>query len=178
MVASVSWDAIGAIAELLGASAVLVTLLYLSWQVRNSREELQFSIRQNRSAIVRDFVMELARDDDLRRILTKARTANGDEFPDGVKILIEVCELSHDDAAKLNSYFLAQWLYRVTTLNNIDDLASSERASFEQQLHRNYTWGIESVWFNTLRESFGDRVDDLPIFAYVNKLIAERGAAT
>jgi hypothetical protein len=174
----VNWDAIGAIAELLGASAVLVTLLYLSWQIRNSREELRFSIRQNRSAILREFVMETSRDDDLRRILVEAQIANGDELPTGVEILMKVCGLSHDDASKLNSYFLAQWLYRITTLNNIEDLNGSERASFEQQLHRNYTLGIESVWFNALRGTFKKQVDDLPIFAYVDKLIIERGSAS
>ena len=42
-----NWDAIGAIAELLGAVGVIASLVYLATQIRQSREQMA----QNTSAI-------------------------------------------------------------------------------------------------------------------------------
>ena len=38
-----TWDAVGAIAELLGALGVILTLLYLSWQIENNSKQLEGS---------------------------------------------------------------------------------------------------------------------------------------
>ena len=36
-----NWDAAGVIAEIIGAAAVVITLMYLSIQIRSAREETQ-----------------------------------------------------------------------------------------------------------------------------------------
>ena len=44
-----NWDAIGAIGQVLGSIAVLVTLGYLAIQVGHARREVQRSVSQNRT---------------------------------------------------------------------------------------------------------------------------------
>ncbi|MBV1907427.1 MAG: hypothetical protein KUG75_15245 [Pseudomonadales bacterium] len=43
------WDALGAIAEAIGATAVIVTLVYLSLQLRNQNEVAKAQIHQQRA---------------------------------------------------------------------------------------------------------------------------------
>lgn len=87
-----NWDALGAIAELVGALAVLITLIYLALQVRQNNRLMQAQHREtNRSAVVetydpvvrdRDFanLIEMTREDisnlapaDLRHVFEHTR---------------------------------------------------------------------------------------------------------
>jgi hypothetical protein len=45
-----NWDAIGAIAELLGAIGVIASLVYLATQIRQSREQMSQNTRALRAA--------------------------------------------------------------------------------------------------------------------------------
>jgi len=47
-----NWDAIGAIGQMLGSIAVLVTLIYLGVQLRHVRAETRRSMNQGRAAAV------------------------------------------------------------------------------------------------------------------------------
>ena len=42
-----NWDAIGAIAELLGAVGVIASLVYLATQIRHSREQTERNTRES-----------------------------------------------------------------------------------------------------------------------------------
>ena len=57
-----NWDAIGAIAEALSAIAVLLTLVYLSFQVRDTRKQLRLNSHQARTD--RNIKLHLARSGD------------------------------------------------------------------------------------------------------------------
>ena len=59
-----NWEAIGAIGDLLGGTAVLITLLYLALQVKDARNALKAQTAQNRTAIAIDLAKWLA---ELRR---------------------------------------------------------------------------------------------------------------
>ena len=61
-----NWEAIGAIGEILGALAVVATLVYLATQVRYAKATATDSNRLERASGVREMVMELARNDSLR----------------------------------------------------------------------------------------------------------------
>jgi hypothetical protein len=50
-----NWDAIGAIAELLGAVGVIASLIYLAKQIRHSGEQMQENTRAARSAAYQQF---------------------------------------------------------------------------------------------------------------------------
>ncbi|MBW2496899.1 MAG: hypothetical protein JRF61_06455 [Deltaproteobacteria bacterium] len=54
-----NWDAIGAIAELLGAIGVIASLVYLATQIRQSREQMIQNNRTTRSAAYQHFDQSL-----------------------------------------------------------------------------------------------------------------------
>ena len=58
-VAGLNWEAIGAVGEILGATGVIITLIYLAVQVRQNSHQIERNIESNRltaeDAIVRSF---------------------------------------------------------------------------------------------------------------------------
>ena len=54
-----NWDAIGAIAELLGAIGVIASLIYLATQIRQSREQMGENTRALRAGTYQDFNRQL-----------------------------------------------------------------------------------------------------------------------
>ena len=62
------WDAIGAIAELIGALAVVATLLYLAAQIRQNTTSIRAATFQNIIGSATAFNESLSRDPDLIRI--------------------------------------------------------------------------------------------------------------
>ena len=67
-----SWDALAAIAEALGAVAVLASLVYLATQVRQNTQMIKSSIRQQLTATSQDVIFKGI---DLAEVVAKA--ANG-----------------------------------------------------------------------------------------------------
>ena len=61
-----NWDALGAIAEIVGALAVVLTLVYLAFQVRYARTATLDQNRLTRSTAIRDIILATANNDDLR----------------------------------------------------------------------------------------------------------------
>jgi len=49
-----NWEAVGAVGDLLGGTAVLITLIYLALQVKDARNALKAQTAQNRTAIAID----------------------------------------------------------------------------------------------------------------------------
>ncbi len=60
-----NWDAIGAVGEIVGAAAVVVTLIYVAVQIRLARSVATDSNRLNRANGVRDATLELVSNDSL-----------------------------------------------------------------------------------------------------------------
>ncbi len=54
-----NWDAIGAIAELLGAIGVIASLVYLATQIRHSREQMRLNTRAMQAGSYQQFVQGL-----------------------------------------------------------------------------------------------------------------------
>lgn len=67
-----NWEAIGAIGELLGALAVVVTLVYLAAQIRHSTLSSQAATHQQAAQASSDILMRLA-DENLVTLTLKAR---------------------------------------------------------------------------------------------------------
>ena len=61
-----NWEAIGAIGELVGAAAVIVTLIYLASQVRYARNATLDQNRLTRSSAIREIILATANNDSLR----------------------------------------------------------------------------------------------------------------
>ncbi|MBW2498391.1 MAG: hypothetical protein JRF61_14050, partial [Deltaproteobacteria bacterium] len=62
-----NWDAIGAIAELLGAVGVIASLVYLATQIRQSRQQMQENTRALRAGTYQDFQRKV--DDAFNRLI-------------------------------------------------------------------------------------------------------------
>ncbi len=67
-----NWDAIGAIGEIVGALAVLVTLIYLAVQIRHAKKQIELNGIQERARFVVDVMMPVAADPSLASIMMKA----------------------------------------------------------------------------------------------------------
>ncbi|MGR8949725.1 MAG: hypothetical protein ACU84Q_16910 [Gammaproteobacteria bacterium] len=55
-----NWDAVGALAELLGAIAVIATLFYLAIQIRENSQMMRSTIREQRFASNQDLLLKFA----------------------------------------------------------------------------------------------------------------------
>ncbi len=58
-----SWEAIGAIAEVVGAIAVVVSLLYLAWQIRSSRRTDQIFAASATATATDDWLRQIVSDE-------------------------------------------------------------------------------------------------------------------
>ena len=63
-----NWEAIGAVAEFVGAIAVVITLIYLRSQLRQNTKALRSSSYASINQQEDDFLAEMARDPILARI--------------------------------------------------------------------------------------------------------------
>ncbi len=74
-----NWDAIGAIGEILGATAVLITLVYLATQVRRSNELAYFNGAKEIINQFNDLNRLVATDSTLRQVLMKTDELTAEE---------------------------------------------------------------------------------------------------
>jgi len=98
----VNWDAIGAIGEVVGAIAVVTTLIYLSTQVRQSNRMSQAESLRSIANSFTSIAMEVAKSSDLRRVWNR--------LPD----LQSIEELDPDEKVLLD--FLLRGIFNTTHL--------------------------------------------------------------
>lgn len=67
-----SWDAVGAIAETIGALAVLATLAYLALQIRQNTRSTDSAVLQGMWDNLQALQLALSQDPDLARLVIKA----------------------------------------------------------------------------------------------------------
>jgi hypothetical protein len=101
----VNWDAISAISESLGTFAVLGTLIYLTVQVKDSKSANADSNRIERAVGVREGLMALAQNDELRSSFDKA-TGMLNFYED----MASEFSISPDDAAR-SHYYTIYWFW-------------------------------------------------------------------
>lgn len=88
-----NWDAVGAVSELIGALAVVATLLYLAAQIRQNTTSVRAATFQTIMGAATAFNESLSRDADLLRVFTTGLTAYG--------------ELGREDAARFHFQILS-----------------------------------------------------------------------
>jgi hypothetical protein len=69
-----NWEAIGAIGEVVGASAVFVSLLYLALQIRASRRSEQIIVAAGATSAVNDWISQIVRDEVLYELYRRGLT--------------------------------------------------------------------------------------------------------
>ena len=69
-----NWGAIGAIGEVVGASAVFISLLYLALQIRNSRRSDQIAAAAGAATAVQNWIGQIVRDEMLYDLYRRGMT--------------------------------------------------------------------------------------------------------
>ena len=66
-----NWDALAAVAELVGALVVVVTLVYVATELRANTKAVRKSAAESALSIVLEFTGDMARDNEVSQLLTK-----------------------------------------------------------------------------------------------------------
>ena len=68
-----NWDAIGAVGEIIGAIAVVASLIYLATQIRQSRHESQAASRDSMAKLTTDILLRVAENSELASIFRRGQ---------------------------------------------------------------------------------------------------------
>jgi hypothetical protein len=158
----VNWDAIGAVGEILGASAVIVTLAYLAVQVSFAKKVAAETNRLNRSAGVGEALLATALNDDMRDSLMRTNGLESwyQEYADELGV-------SFDDAARadsMNVYWF--WLHWGQWSATNDDQGLAELTNLIRTMYSKqpilYSWIHSPMSGRTILEpQFVKFVDDV-----------------
>ena len=94
-----NWEAIGAVGEILGAIAVVLTLAYLAMQVRYAKKAATDATSLNRANGVQAMILATATNDNLRASVLKAQGPT-----DSVDKLSEQFGLTSEEAEQVDIY--------------------------------------------------------------------------
>ncbi len=163
------WNAIGAIGQILGTTAVFATLGYLAVQLRYVRADAQRSVRQSRTEVMSQQMMTLATNERLAGIEARANAAMGATENAFVSALVAQTGLTQDEALSLYWLYTAQWQVRGQMIVHMNDFTPEERAVFDRVFRTYYRVLPASrlwyeIWKTTLPDSSAAR--------YIDALIA------
>ncbi len=108
-----NWDAIGAIAELLGAIGVIASLVYLATQIRHSREQMSQNTRALRASAYQGVL-------DQRDALMLPLVQSGEIADLAMRGLTGRESLSEVDWVRFNVWF-------VTVMSNLENIHYQHR---------------------------------------------------
>jgi hypothetical protein len=87
------WDAIGAIGQVLGSLAVLVTLVYLAIQIRETRRAVIAQSHQSQANAVADLQIQIAVSEPIIQLLQKTVSVEGvDEISDSERLRLRLVQ--------------------------------------------------------------------------------------
>ena len=147
-----NWEAIGALGELLGSLAVLITLIYVAVQVRHTRAQLHVSIQQKRYDTFRELLLEMVRNNDLRQTYDKLGRAYSDDIQT-LDELTALAELSNEELTMFRNHQLAFWNYRIETIEQLENLTPTQRKEFEDGIRRVYGSSPARLWYERVRKN-------------------------
>ena len=149
-----SWEAIGAIGQMLGSIAVFVTLGYLAVQVGHARREMQRSISQSRSEGIRDMFMTRLSNERLTALNLRVQRAMGGLPLEFATALIAQTGVTEDDAYTLHWEQAAWWQGEVQTARYLNELTDAERIAWERNVRRAYSGNRHSaLWYEMMKDT-------------------------
>ncbi len=158
---------LGNIGEFVGSAAILVTLLYLSIQVRESRKQQAVASRQQREESIRAQQMGFAISSDLVEAVCKARDAVGEEPRGFTKSLVDR-GLSRSEAERVFSYMTAGIRIQASTFYTSADEEQRQQADHVGRLL--YGRGLGALFWDSYSKSMGDGLG--PFRAYLDELLS------
>lgn len=115
-----NWEAIGAVGEILGAGAVLVTLVYLAVQIRHVREQNQSNALDHIIESLNDFAGRVAGSDSLAEIMTRGRLSYS-SLSDDEKLRFDMIHYHYLN--NLESWYVQHHqIYGTTREQNIENI--------------------------------------------------------
>ena len=75
-----NWDAIGAIGEVAGAIAVVITLFYLAVQTKRNAAAISSESARAAETAMSEFNRELAKDPELLKVIVKSYESDGEDY--------------------------------------------------------------------------------------------------
>jgi len=140
-----SWDALAAIAEALGAVAVLASLVYLATQVRQNTQMIKSSIRQQLTATSQDVIFKGI---DLADVVAKA--AIGETLTAGEQIQLNQLHRAAlrglEDFAYQNRHGLldpSEWTARLESARDLMSMPQMRRNWLENR--QQYSENLQKV---------------------------------
>jgi len=136
---AVNWEEVGAIGQVLGSVAVLITLVYLSVQVAHARQETRRAIDNSLSSGVRDWTMTFATDERLNRLFVNANaTLTGGQIPPFITETARLTGMSVEDTAAVLWALQSQFEWLARTIAYIDELPDGRRDDVDRNLRMVY----------------------------------------
>ena len=108
-----NWEAIGAIGEIVGSLAVLLTLIYLSFQIKHARAESRSTFLQHRSDAARQLWAIESTSLELQQALATADQQLNREDPAVQRRLKELTNLSDAQVSMVTAHFSAHFFHRL-----------------------------------------------------------------
>ena len=153
---------LGALGEFVAALAVLVTLVYLTIQIRHTRKESGRAVLQSRAEMAIGTQMSSAASDGLSAAYARAAEAIG-EVPVGFTAELMKRGVSREDAMRLRRAQIATWRRNATIF-----LVEGPGAN-DVMLQRQYSSGLNRLFW----DHFDSGTSDNQFVAYVNQLLAD-----
>ena len=160
---------LGTLGEFFGVFALVATLIYLSIQVRQARNESANVLHEARAAGIRELHMGVATSDGLAAAMTKAMEATGGYIQPFNAALIER-GLDYQEAHRVWRFFFAQWFYH---LAQYQASSGEQRHALDSAFRSVYTSGLGRLFWDNFSPA-GRPVPVSSTFAdHVNRLIRE-----
>jgi hypothetical protein len=156
---------LGALGEFVGSIAVLATLIYLSFQVREARAESRSTLLHRRNDAARSLWLGEASNPELVAALVKGENALGTERAMDTA-LVEHAGLTREEARLVVNSFAANFFHRQTLY--LSRLTETERRTLDRQLALMFSRGLPRLWFENIpRETF-----DPGFLAHVDEILS------
>jgi len=145
-----TWEAIGAIGQMLSAGALFFVLA----QVRQARRDSRRALSQGRAEALRELAA-LQLDAETIRTTAKASAPLGGKVSPFIGALMDQAGLTFDEAIRMMWIASAVWDYQVQTIANVDELPPIERVQFDGGIRRMYgNPGVYRLYYETQAKPF------------------------
>ena len=160
-----NWEAVGAVAEVLGSLTVISTLFYLALQVRHARDQIRTSVRENRNATLHALHLAVVQTPELTRVIGKTLGGWAPAI-ESEERFYEAAGFTREEQVIWVSYMRAYWSYVREAVGSIPDLTPSQRQEVDREITAIYTVGPGKLYFESMSAL------DSPALKYVRELIA------
>jgi hypothetical protein len=162
-----NWEAVGAVAEIMGSLTVISTLFYLALQVKHARDQISTSVRESRNAMLRELHFAAIQNPQLARVIGKATVAWNLRI-ESEKQFYEAAEFSIEDQVIWVAYMRAYWSYVRIAVGSIPDLTPSQREEVDREITAIYSKGPGKLYFDSMSAI------DSSALKYVRELMASK----